>query len=102
MVPRVTCDLPLYSVPLGLDWKHVADLLLADPQFGVDFFTDVLLHGRRNGPPGSPVAFETEFGWVLSGSTDGGASQEQVNLQATAFHACAGSGDDILHKFWEL
>ena len=48
------------------------------------------------------MAFETEFGWVLSGSTDGGASQEQVNLQATAFHACAGSGDDILHNFWEL
>ena len=112
VVPRVTCDLPLYPVPLGLDWKHVTDLSLADPQFGqpgridillgVNVFTDVLLHGRRNRPPGSPVAFETEFGWVLSGSTDGGASQEQVNLQATAFHACAGSGDDILHKFWEL
>ena len=48
------------------------------------------------------MAFETEFGWVLSGSTDGRASQEQVNLQATAFHACAGSGDDILRNFWEL
>ena len=38
-------------VPLGLDWKHVTDLPLADPQFGqpgridilleVDVFTDV-------------------------------------------------------------
>ena len=34
VVPKVTCDLPLYPIPLNLEWKHVADLPLADPGFG--------------------------------------------------------------------
>lgn len=79
VVPRVTCNLPVYPVPFNLTWKHISDVPLADPEFGqpgridillgVDIFVDVLLHGQRTGPPGSPVALETEFGWVLSGST---------------------------------
>ena len=58
---------------------HLKDLKLADPVFGrpgkidillgIDVYTDVLLHGRRSGPPGSPIAFETIFGWVLAGRT---------------------------------
>ena len=30
----------------------------------------MLLQGRRNGPPGTPTAFETKFGRVLTGKTD--------------------------------
>ena len=72
VVPRVTCGLPLTPVPFQLNWKHLADLPLADPGFGqpsridmllgVDVFVDVLCHGRRSGPPDSPTALETEFG----------------------------------------
>ena len=50
------------------------DIPLADPDFGrpgridlllgVDIFIESLLHGRRIGPPGSPTAFETKFGWL--------------------------------------
>ena len=53
------------------------DLTLADPDFGnpskvdlllgVDVFAEIMMQGRRTGPPGSPVAFETKFGWVLTG-----------------------------------
>ena len=112
VVPKVTCDLPLYPVPLNLEWKHVADLPLADPGFGqpgridillgADIFVDVLLQGRRTRPSGSPVAIETEFGWVLSGSTDKSTSMDQVNLQAITFHTSVTSGDDILRRFWEI
>ena len=59
---------------------HLDGLPLADPDFGlpgridallnVDVFIDTLLSGRCSGPPWSPVAFETEFGWVLGGSLD--------------------------------
>lgn len=114
VVPKVTCDLPVHPVPFDLSWKHISDLPLADPSFGqpgridillgVDVFVDVLLHGRRTGPPGTPAALETEFGWVLSGSTDQGIPTDQINFQAIAFHSSIThlSGDDILRHFWEI
>ena len=108
VIPRVTCDLPLCRVPHSLSWRHLSDLPLADPGFGepgkidvllgIDVFSEVLLHGRRSGPPGTPTAFETVFGWVLSGRTD-------CSLFAThvaTHHVMAESGNDVLHKFWEL
>ena len=76
-------------VPFQLDWKHISDLPLADPGFrqpgridlllGVDVFIDVLRHGRRSGPPESPTALETEFGWVLCGGV-GVSSDPPVNV----------------------
>lgn len=107
VVPRVTCDLPTHPVPFDANWKHLNDLQLADPAFGhpgridillgVDIFTQVLLHGRRIGPPGSPVAFETVFGWVLAGS--GNSCYPAAHV--ASHHTSLLSGDDLLRKFWE-
>ena len=87
-------------------------LPLADPGFGqpgridmllgVDVFVEILRHGRRTGPPGSPTAFETEFGWVLCGGAGSNASSTQANLHVTTFHTSITSGDDILRRFWEI
>jgi hypothetical protein len=63
----------------------------------VDIFVQVLLHGRRVGPPGSPVAFETELGWVLAGNS---AACHPI-AQVTTCHATISSSDDILQRFWE-
>ena len=81
---------------------HLSNLSLADPDFGIpgkidlllgaDVYTDVLLHGRRCGPPGTPTAFETQFGWVLTGRTN----------MHSASHPSVISGDDILRMFWEI
>ena len=108
VVPKVTCDLPTYPVRFDSSWKHLTNLVLADPNFGqpgkidlllgADLFADVLRQGRRSGPAGSPVAFETEFGWVLSGRTESIASTGEV----AALHTIVGFKDDILHKFWEI
>ena len=108
VVPRVTCDLPLCPIPLSLKWNHLSDVTLADPDFGrpgrvdlllgVEVFAEVMLHGRRMGPPGSPIAFETKFGWVLAGNTDACAPAHHV----VTHHASLFTGDDILRKFWEL
>ena len=111
IVPKVTCDLPLYPVPFSSSWNHFSDIPLADATFGqpghidlllgVDVFVDVLLHGRWNGPPGSPVAIETKFGWMLSGSTD--PTTDLVNLHVTTFTSTVlGDGDYILRNFWEI
>ena len=109
---KVTCDLPVSPVSFDSSWNHVSDLTLADPAFGlpgqidlllgVDIFVSVLLHGWWTGPPGAPVAIETEFGWVLSGNTELITEAEQVNLYVTSFHSFTPSGDDILRKFWEI
>ena len=74
IVPRVTCDLPTHPIPFKLEWEHLSNLSLADPEFGqpgridillgIDVYINALLQGRLTGPPGSPVAFETIFGRV--------------------------------------
>ena len=108
VVPRVTCDLPLFSIPFNTKWKHLSNIRLADPTFGcpgridvllgVDVFVEVLLHGRRTGPHGSPIAFETKLGWVLAGST---ASCVPSTCVAT-HHVFLITGNDILRKFGRL
>ena len=114
VVPRVTCDLPVHPVPFDLSWNHITGISLADPAFrqpshidillGVDVFVDILHHGRRTGPLGSPVTLKTEFGWVLSGSTAPSTlTKDQVNLHVMALHtATTMCGDDILRKLWEI
>ena len=94
---------------LDAKWKHLSDIQLADPDFGspskidlllgVDIFITVLLNGRRFGPPGSPTALETDFGWVLAGGV--GAGHTTVN-SISSNHVSILTGDDLLRKFWEI
>ena len=108
VVPRVTCDLPLHPVPFNSKWNHLSNICLADPGFGhpgridlllgVEVFIDAVYQGRRSGPPDSPVAFETEFGWVLAGNTEPISPSHHI----VAHHISLLSGDDLLRKFWEI
>ena len=108
IVPRVTCDLPIHPVTPKSTWNHIANIPLADPEFGrpgridlllgVDVFTEALLHGRRVGVPGSPVAFETAFGWVLAGPTSNPTPKSVV----TSHHTLTTTSDDLLRRFWEI
>ncbi len=107
VLPKVTLNVPVHPVSYDSEWHHLSGIQLADPDFGtpgrvdvllgVDVFTSVLLHGRRHGPSGSPVALETLFGWVLAG----GMKPDQSPTQVTASHASVLTGDDLLRKFWE-
>lgn len=108
IVPHVTCNLPLHPIPLNPKWDHLAHIQLADPGFGepgkidlllgVEVFVEVMRHGRRLGVSGSPIALETEFGWVLASSTDSCPPTQQI----TTHHVSLLSGDDILRQFWEV
>ena len=107
VVPKVTCDLPLHPIQCSTKWKHILGIRLADPHFcrpgridlllEVDIFTEVLRQGRRTGPPGSPIAIETELGWVIAGKIDVLAS-----TQAIASHHATVTADEVLQKFWEV
>ena len=84
---------------------HLSKLHLADPEFsipgrvelllGIDIFTEVLLNGRRKGPPGSPVAIQTRFGWVLCGSSVGSSV-------ITCHTSVELSDNTLLRRFWEI
>ena len=63
----------------------------------VDVFVETLRQGRQFGPPGSLSAFETEFGWVLTGRL----SLPGPN-QVASHHASFVAGDDLLRRFWEI
>ena len=67
----------------------------------ISMLADVLLQGRRCGPSGSPVTFETQFGWVLAGRT---SSHLSSHLSIISHHVSVTvtSGDDILRSFWEI
>ena len=109
VVPRVTCELPLHPVSFDPNWSHLNGLTLADQDFGcpgridillgVDVYVESLLHGQRSGPPGSPVAFETIFGWVLAGRTNAVTPSQ---FSVATHHVSVKLNDDILHKFWEI
>ena len=52
---------------------------------------------------GSPVAVETDFGWVLCGvSTNKSVGPGDVSLDVPSLHVSVSSTDDILRKFWEV
>lgn len=112
VVPRVTCDLPLQPVHFNSKWTHLSSLQLADPDFGnpgkidillgVDIYAETLLHGRRSGPPGSPVAFETSFGWVLAGSSSNACVSSHHSVASFHTQLAVTPGDELLRRFWEL
>lgn len=107
IVPRVTCELPTHPIPFKLEWEHLFNLSLADPDFGlpgridvlgIDVYINALLQGQLTGPPGSPVAFETIIGWVLGGN---------ISCLSPSFHVMShctsiSSLDDTIRKFWEI
>lgn len=104
VVPSVTCDLPTQPVHFNAKWSHLNNLHLAYPNFGqpnkidIPLGVDVLLNGQWSGPPGTPVAFETMFGLVLTGNT----GNLTVPSTVASHHVATLSGDDILRKFWEI
>ncbi|XP_031638124.1 uncharacterized protein LOC116350465 [Contarinia nasturtii] len=59
------------------NWPHIEGLELADPSFfksskidlvlGADIYYCALMEGLKKGPIGTPMAQQTELGWILSG-----------------------------------
>ncbi|XP_071576444.1 uncharacterized protein [Temnothorax nylanderi] len=107
VLPRITPPLPSSKVAVR-SWKHLKGLPLADPEYhlpgsidillGAESFVSVLRDGRRKGREGEPDAFNTVFGWVLTGAVS-------PSLQVTPLHSFATTLESIetaVGKFWQL
>ncbi|XP_067142348.1 uncharacterized protein [Centruroides vittatus] len=104
ITPNVTTNLPNFHCDPS-NWAHIKGLQLADPTFhkpgtidillGADVYNEVICPGQCKGPPGTPSALNTVFGWVLSGPI--GLNQPPVSVKV---HHC--SINNQLKKFWEL
>ncbi|XP_076301549.1 uncharacterized protein LOC143219486 [Lasioglossum baleicum] len=67
------------NLPSPSSWPHVKGLKLADPVYhhtdpvdillGAESYDLILLEGVKKGPPHTPVAQETHFGWILTGGS---------------------------------
>ena len=104
VLPEITTKLPAVPVSFDTNWRHLSGLHLADQEFGVPGFIDVLLgvdifsrlvrQGRRQGPPGSPMPIKTCFGWVLSGTV----KQKGRRHRAVSCVSSALASDENLEK----
>ena len=76
----------------------MAHQLKIDLILGADVYNNVICHGRRSGPPGSPTAHRTAFGWVLAGTVHASGLVKQTDT------CCVSSlvGDEALRAFWEI
>ena len=112
-MPSVTRNHPQSQAKGVRDLPHIKDKYLADKQFdvpgkvdillGLDIWADILLPGLAKGPPGTPVASYTVFGWAIAGSY---TPDEPVNHQSPQVHYCAlathQTADPLLPKPGEL
>ncbi|XP_067636101.1 uncharacterized protein [Eurosta solidaginis] len=107
ILPKITSELPTQSVAVT-SWSHVQGLFLADPHFmdqgRIDMLIcmdvmDLLLYPEfLKGPPGTPMAQRTVFGWTLFGFVD---EFEPATTCLQALH-CDVQLDKALTRLWEL
>ena len=112
VTPKITVDLPTSKVYPSPTWTHLRGLKLADPTYsepgridlllGIDVYLSAMRQGRRTGPPGSPYALETDFGWVLGGCSGTPPTTTQATANLVINHSLCYSTDELLRKFWEM
>lgn len=108
VVPKLTRVGNLSASP---DITHIKDLNLADPNFtkagridlllGAPTVADILLPGLIKGPAGTPVAQNTELGWVIFGSSHNARRSNPIikcNLTKIEDNAIS----QQLKQFWEI
>ncbi|KAL0822355.1 hypothetical protein ABMA28_004450 [Loxostege sticticalis] len=105
ILPNITSYVP--SIPSSFEHiSHLKNLPLADPELrsarpvelllGSDYTDQILLHNNIKGPPGTPVAINSIFGYLLNGTI---AHSIPVRLH-TNLSTC--QLDIQLQRFWAL
>ena len=98
IMKKLTNNLPNSTLD-KTNWSHLSNLKLADPDFnisrpidlllGADVYSQIILNGVLKGDEPSPVAQQTQLGWVLCGK------MKTFNCCVTLINL------EELTKFWE-
>ena len=111
VVDKVT-NLPLQSASYVKDLSHLQHLELADPMFhqpgkidillGSDILPQLVLPESRIGPPNTPIAWKTIFGWAILGPFQQPTPMPQllasVNINQ---HHLVDDTPELMTRFWE-
>ncbi|XP_037871131.1 uncharacterized protein LOC119629456 [Bombyx mori] len=108
MPSRLTTYLPSTTIADStLTWSHLKGLKLADPTFnqpgrvdmllGVEVYAAILKNEVIRGPPGSPCAQHTSFGWILFGKIHNDIEERKITVMHHHMDF-----DELLHTLWEL
>lgn len=84
------------------DWKHLNGIKLADPTcctpgkidilLGAEVFSQIILPGLRRGPANSPIAQNTELGWIISGPV---TESKPIGVPLEVNHSCIGISNEL-------
>ncbi|KAJ8979042.1 hypothetical protein NQ317_010293 [Molorchus minor] len=107
ILPQICSNLPSSNLSAP-QWKHIANLKLADNKFnisspidmllGADIFSKILQEGRIVGDVNEPTAIDTLFGWVLLGKVS--CQHSSINSFFTSFDLS--DLDNNIRRFWEI
>ena len=110
VLPSITGNLPTTRIPQH-EWSHLQGIQLADPHFnepyrvdmllGADIMGEILTPGIIKGPRGTPTAFNTMFGWVLTGSVSSASDAPHLHPPEVSCHLIL-TDDDNLTRFWKM
>lgn len=108
ILETITSQLPVQTFDIN-QIHHLKDIHLADPEFnkpgnidvlfGADVYSKVILTGLKKGNIGTPVAQETELGWIIFGNV---ATNNNESLCSNSFHLTTEPIESTLKKFWEV
>ena len=109
VLPKLTSKFSSIKANI-VNWPHLKDIQLADPDFqlpgyvdliiGADYYGQILEEGLRRGSGNTPTAQATIFGWILFGPTEEVCS---APAEIQSFHTSIDQElYDLLQKFWKL
>ena len=112
-MPKVIRDLPLKDASITLGMPHLQNLTLADPLYhkvgpvdmllGLDVFPYIFKPGKKEGPPNTPVAWDSVFGWTVHGMYSVTGCEEAVSAPALIVDplTAQSTSDQMLFHLWK-
>ena len=113
-MPKVIRDLPLKDASVVRHMPHLQGIALADPVYhrpgpidillGQNVFQHLFLDGRVQGPPETPAAWQTVFGWTIMGFYEEAEPAKAITASAHFVDSTKANqaSDDLLVRFWKL
>ena len=113
-MPKVIRDLPLKDASITTNMPHLQNLVLADPLYhrvgpidmllGLDVFPHIFKSGREEGPPNTPVAWDTVFGWTVLGMYNDKGCAQAVSASTLIVDPIQAqdTSDQMLFQLWKV